>query len=118
MKINFEEYDISYRQFDHWARQGWIRPDGGDPGSGIDRSFSGPEVDIFRIMAPLVNLGFRPSVAAELARAHVDKGFTGELVLRDGRLEMYGIFASVRDVGELRSLMRRTPPEPGRQHFR
>jgi hypothetical protein len=117
MKIDFEEYEITYRQFDHWCRRNWIRAREGDPGSGYDRNFSRKEVQIFKIMAPLVKrLSFRPSVAAELARVHVVNGFTGSISLEDGELELRGIFASIV-TGSNNDLIRiLRPPEGAEPH--
>jgi hypothetical protein len=93
MKIDFDAYGISYRQFDHYCRKGWIRSST-DGGSGTQRDFPKSESDIFKIMASLVTIGFRPACAAELARSCVDKGWNGQLRLFRGRLEATGILAA------------------------
>jgi hypothetical protein len=112
MRIDIDEYEVTYRQFDHWCRQKWIRSTG-KGGSGIDRDFEEDEVKIFKIMAPLVKLGLSPRVAAALARTHVENGFTGALTLRDGELELSGIFASVRA-----DAVTRRGGHPGEMFFR
>jgi hypothetical protein len=93
MKIDFEAHGISYRQFDHYCRKGWIRSSTGG-GSGTQRDFPKSESDIFKIMASLVRIGFRPACAAELSRNCVDKGWSGSLKLFRGRLEATGILSS------------------------
>lgn len=62
---------ITYRQLDHWVRQGWLRPAHvvGHPsrGTGHRRVFMGLEIVKAEHMGRLVNLGARPAVAAEVA---------------------------------------------------
>ena len=93
MKIDYREYGITYRQFDWWSRQGWIRPSS-PAGSGNDREFPQNEVRIFRIIATLTIIGFKPSHAAEIARAAVDLGWSGRIDLRDKRVMTYGILSA------------------------
>jgi len=93
VKIAYQMHGITYRQFDHWVTRGWIRPTNSG-GSGHDRVFSMDEVRIFRIMATLTTLGFRPAHAAELARNTVDLGWRGTLALRDKRVVTTGILSS------------------------
>lgn len=57
---------ITYRQLDHWIRKGYIN--GALPGSGNPRTINGHEADVVRDMAALVRAGFRPDVAARIAR--------------------------------------------------
>jgi hypothetical protein len=97
MKVDTDllaSYGVTYRQFDHWCRKGWIVAST-PSGSGIERHFERTELDIFRMMASLVGVGFRPVIAAELARACIEKGFTGTLTLVRGQFEATGILQSV-----------------------
>jgi DNA-binding transcriptional MerR regulator len=57
---------ITYRQLDHWIRQGYIRAS--LPGSGNPRDISGAEAEVLRYMAALVSSGVQPTMAAHLAR--------------------------------------------------
>lgn len=57
---------ITYRQLDHWIRQGYIG--GGNPGSGHQRELSIEEFAELAAMAALVKAGFTPAVAAQMAR--------------------------------------------------
>lgn len=93
MKVDIEANGVSYRRFDHWSRQGWIRSTS-PSGSGHDRDFPESEVRIFEMMAKLIHIGFRPVVAAELARDAVDKGYNGMLRILRGELYSTGILRS------------------------
>jgi hypothetical protein len=64
---------MTFRQFDHWCRKGWVRPDNPNAGSGRARSFSRTEVRVLKRMALLVAGGVATSVAAGMARAEVEK---------------------------------------------
>jgi hypothetical protein len=87
------EYGVSYRQLDHWASNGWIRAESLS-GSGHDREFPVSEIAIFKIMATLVLIGFRPVVAAEVARSAVDKGWNGTLRLFRGEITATGLLSA------------------------
>ena len=64
---------ITYRQFDHWIRRGYIA--GGCPGSGRRRDISADEFDVLARMAGLVRAGVTPAAAAELARQPIKRGW-------------------------------------------
>jgi hypothetical protein len=108
MRIDFEGYGVTYRQFDHWCRNGWVRSRT-EGGSGSSRDFTKAESDIFKILANLVTIGFRPVVAAELARNCVERGWNGSLRLFRGRFEATGIL-SARGSVELRPGDHTQPP--------
>jgi hypothetical protein len=59
---------VSYRQLDHWTRNGWLKPIGGT-GSGNDRDWPPSECDIAVSMGRLVKYGIMPSLAHDIARA-------------------------------------------------
>ena len=101
MKIDHLSYGVSYRQYDHWSRKGWIRASN-PGGSGHDRDFTKDEVRIFEIMADLVAIGFRPIRAAEIARDAIDRGYNGNLRILRG--ELYG-------TGFLSARAKTIPPE-------
>lgn len=61
-----EETGISYRQANHWISKGYI-PEVTPEGTGYPLSLSGFQVDIFKAMAALVQLGFEPKRAADIA---------------------------------------------------
>lgn len=60
----------TYRQVDHWVRQGHLNVPA--PGTGANRAWSRRELKVLRYMAMLVQAGFRPDHAAPVARAAVD----------------------------------------------
>ena len=62
---------ISYRQLDFWVRQGYLKPTHGG-GSGVPREWPEEEVRVAEAMARLVAAGFRPAVAAKVARGEVE----------------------------------------------
>ena len=59
---------ITYRQLDHWARQGYLRPVNGFSGSGRDREWPLAEAEIARRMVRLVAAGLSVEQAARFAR--------------------------------------------------
>lgn len=62
--------DITYRQLDHWCRQGYIEPYGdigATPGSGNVREFSPKMVRKAKSMKCLIDIGFEVQLAARIA---------------------------------------------------
>lgn len=57
---------VTYRQLDHWIRQGYIHAEA--PGSGNPRQLSSHETKVLRHMAALVNAGVDAGRAATYAR--------------------------------------------------
>lgn len=70
-KTAAERAGITYRQLDHWIRKGYVN--GSLPGQGNPRRIPEPEADIVRDMAALVRAGFRPEVAARIARDSMER---------------------------------------------
>ena len=60
----------TYRQLDHWVRQGYLRPEG-KTGTGNRRSWSTRERRVALIMSRLVAAGLTPQLAVRVARAKV-----------------------------------------------
>lgn len=56
----------TYRQLDHWTRKGWVKPTG--QGTGNDRDWSWQEKHVAKLMIRLINGGFQPATAADIAR--------------------------------------------------
>lgn len=61
-------FGMTFRQLDWWCRQGWIRADNPDPGSGKRRSFPPGEVEVAATMTALVKAGVSASAAHRAAR--------------------------------------------------
>lgn len=61
---------ITYRQLDHWIRQGYVQ--GGTPGSGNARDLSELETEVLQHMSTFVRAGFPPRLAARFAREIVE----------------------------------------------
>jgi DNA-binding transcriptional MerR regulator len=61
---------ISYRQLDHWARIGYLKPQG-STASGRERNWSPAEQDVAVAMGQLCQYGIPPKLARDLARAHL-----------------------------------------------
>ena len=60
---------VTYRRVDYWIRIGYIKPIGDSrPGTGHERVFSLREVEVCAWMAELIRAGFRPGIAARIAR--------------------------------------------------
>jgi hypothetical protein len=58
---------VSYRQLDHWIRQGWVPVPDGTPGKGTPRVFT-PEAEAVAVaMGDLVTAGCTASAASVLA---------------------------------------------------
>jgi DNA-binding transcriptional MerR regulator len=60
---------LTYRRLDHWARQGWLKPNH-DGGTGNWRAWPQTELQIADLMRRLVEAGLTAGVAAIAARAH------------------------------------------------
>jgi DNA-binding transcriptional MerR regulator len=58
---------LTYRQLDHWARQGWIRPHH-TGGTGHRREWPTHELAIAALMKRLIDAGLAAAKAAETAR--------------------------------------------------
>jgi hypothetical protein len=88
--------NISYRQLDHWCKEGYLLPEGGEDGT--QRSWPEIEIKVGRMMSHLVAIGMTPGKAAVYARAAVVDRKKMLLEFRDGRLRARGPFAdSVRE---------------------
>ena len=77
--------DISYRQLDHWTRQGYLEAYGvSEPGSGNKREYSRAQADKARLMQCMISVGFEVSFAEKVAsfaivgeyKLHVGHGIT------------------------------------------
>lgn len=62
-----QETGATFRQLDFWARQGYLRPVGGE-GSGRLRDWPGDEVRVAKVMTRLVQAGVLPAAAHRAAR--------------------------------------------------
>ena len=78
---------LTYRQIDHWTKQGYLKPAGSTSGSGHPRQWSGEELRVARVMVQLLAAGFTVTAAHDVARrgpgAH-DLGDTVRVVVREG----------------------------------
>jgi len=59
---------LTYRRLDFWCRQGYLRPNEKDPGSGKARTWTTDEAEVVRRMTTLVSAGMKPAAAGQLAR--------------------------------------------------
>lgn len=57
----------SYRQVDHWIRQGWVDVEGRNCGSGNHRTIDPTALVVLRVMDELVHVGIAPSKAGRIA---------------------------------------------------
>jgi DNA-binding transcriptional MerR regulator len=62
----------TYRQIDHWARQGWIRPIHRG-GTGHNREWPQTELQIADLMRRLLCAGLTVDVAALVARTAIER---------------------------------------------
>lgn len=85
-----QKMGISYRQLDHWSREGYLQPEGGD---GSQREWSDQEIRVGRMMSRLVAIGISPAYASHYARAAVVKKTPMLIEFHDGRLRVRGPFA-------------------------
>jgi DNA-binding transcriptional MerR regulator len=58
---------ITARQVDHWVRKGYLRPYH-EGGTGNPREWPVRELAIAKLMKRLIEVGFTPATAAEVAR--------------------------------------------------
>jgi len=58
---------LTYRQLDHWVRQGYVDLPNARPGSGMPRTFTDHQLDRFGVIKALTDAGFRTSAAAIVA---------------------------------------------------
>jgi DNA-binding transcriptional MerR regulator len=66
----------SARQLEHWAARGYIPGAGSQhTGSGRPREWSKAQVEFLQMMVDLVDAGFRPDMAAQVAQ-HLRDGDT------------------------------------------
>jgi hypothetical protein len=72
----------SYRQLDHWVRQGYLRVQQHGPGSGHARQWPDEEVRVAAVMARLTAAGLPPALAERVARGDYEIG-PGVFVLVD-----------------------------------
>lgn len=110
MKLRADYLGISYRQFDHWCRIGYLRAE--TTGSGRDRDFTPSEIRIAHRMAELVKLGFRPEKAAEYARAVVSRQEVGSLALTPYGVAKAGVFDPSTDSENSTELSGREGTQP------
>lgn len=59
---------ISYRQLDHWTRQGYLHPETPAKGCGTRREWTNDEIQVAARMAELVRAGLTRKAAADVAR--------------------------------------------------
>lgn len=62
---------VTYRQMDHWARRGWLRP-AHTGGTGNARVWPQAELHIANLMRRLCAAGLKPDKAARAARDCVE----------------------------------------------
>lgn len=82
---------ISYRQLDHWCKEGYLLPEGGEDGA--QRSWSDIEIKVGRMMSHLVAIGITPAKAAVYARDAVVNKKKMLLEFKNGKLIARGSFA-------------------------
>lgn len=59
-----ETQGLTYRQINYWTNQGYLRPDPQNPGTWLDG-----ETHIAHRMLSLIEVGFKPGKAHEMARS-------------------------------------------------
>lgn len=85
-----DKMGISYRQLDHWSKEGYLRPEGGN---GTQRNWSEVEIKIGRMMSRLVAIGIKPEKAAFYARSAVVNKTPMLLEFNNGKLRVRGPFS-------------------------
>lgn len=81
---------ITYRQLDHWTKEGYLRP---EQPSGSQRVWPDIEIRIGRMMSRLVAVGIMPNRAAIYARAAVIDKVPMLLEFQNGKLKVRGPFS-------------------------
>lgn len=81
---------ITYRQLDHWCKEGYLRPEGG---TGTQRVWPEREIRIGRMMSRLVAIGIMPNRAAIYARAAIVDRTPMLLEFQNGKLRVRGPFS-------------------------
>jgi hypothetical protein len=81
---------ISYRQLDHWSKEGYLLP---KTGEGSQREWPDQEIRIGRMMSRLVAIGISPSRSAYYARAAIVNKTPMLLEFNNGKLRVRGPFA-------------------------
>lgn len=74
----------TFRQLDHWVRQGYIKSDGmvyNNAQGWRHREFSHREMVVVQRMVWLVEVGFTPKAAAQVARDTVSAGHKSAVML-------------------------------------
>lgn len=61
----------TYRQLDHWTRQGYVPASDPCPGSGVDRTYPLEAIAVAGALAAFVRAGYTPAAAAHYAAAAV-----------------------------------------------
>lgn len=90
-----DSMNISYRQLDHWCKEGYLKPEGGN---GTQRVWPEIEIRIGRMMSHLVAIGIKPEKAAFYAREAIVNKTPMLLAFEDGKLKARGCFSrAVRD---------------------
>lgn len=76
-----EQLGVTYRQLDHWVREGYLMPTSlngvgavATPGTGRSRIWTGHEYDVAMMFARLVAAGFTPSKIGDIAERLVGTG--------------------------------------------
>lgn len=67
-----EATGITYRQFDHWCRRGWLKPFNEASGHGKPRLFTEDQYMTACRMGVLVQAGLRPEVAQAVAQGNAE----------------------------------------------
>lgn len=79
--------DVTYRQIDHWTNRGWLQAEGPVGGLCHLREYPPAEVKVAVWMAELVAVGFKPHIAARMARGDKQARMRALNALTDGWLE-------------------------------
>ena len=61
----------TYRQLDHWTRQGYVPASDPCPGSGVDRTYPLEAIAVAGALAAFIRAGYTPAAAARYAAAAV-----------------------------------------------
>jgi DNA-binding transcriptional MerR regulator len=85
-----DSMNISYRQLDHWCKEGYLKPEGGN---GTQRVWPEGEIRVGRMMSHLVAIGIKPEKAAVYAREAVVNKKPMLLAFEGGKLKARGLFS-------------------------